>query len=81
MFKFKVGDSVKVISKNMSASGRAYNGKVGIIMKQAGKNRFGNFYRLDIDYRHGGIYEQELELVGKIIKTFGIVKFLEEIKC
>ena len=84
--KFKIGDKVKVKWARMSTSAALYNGKIGIVLKchskEVNSDGRGNYYSLDIDLRHGGIWEQELELVDRIkkeIKVYGIVKFCKEV--
>ena len=84
--KFKVGDTVKVISPNMSASGRIYNGQIGKIIRATAEfNSPRNIphYLLNIEVIFGGIYEDELIFVStvkKIIKPYPVAIFLGGLK-
>jgi len=87
MLKFKVGDRVKIVNKGLSTSAKLYNGQIGTIVRgracEWGGQERTAYYSLDIDFQHGGIWEEELVLVSdfkKEVKQFGIVKFLEGIK-
>ena len=82
MVEFKIGDRVKVISGRTNSS-KVYAGKIGTILRIYPGYHNGPYCSLDIDYRHGGIFLDELILVDKAeqkkIEVYGIVKFLESI--
>jgi hypothetical protein len=82
MVKFNIGDIVKVIAGRTNSS-KVYAGQIGRILKISPNNGIGAHCLLDIDFRGGGIFLAELELVEKAeqIKpqVYGIVKFLESI--
>ena len=82
MFKFKIGDIVKVHREVSESSGRL-DGQIGKITNWERDER-GEYGNLDIEGDdNSGLWAAELELVErkpKEIKVFGIVKFLDDIK-
>jgi len=81
MYKFKVGDIVRVILNDSSRSGALYINQTGKIVKCiTSVCNYHRYYLLDIDKNKNGIWERELELVEpciKIIKKYGITAFWE----
>jgi len=80
MNKFKIGDKVKVIDSGGCAS--AHIGDIGIIFEIKLRNdgtKLIRIRRIKDGFCYGMYYYRFVLVDKKIIKPFGIVKFMEEL--